>query len=409
MTRTCLALLGAFAAIVLCASVAAGAGDSLTIFQRRILPILSAKNASSCSECHLSGVDLKDYIRPTQEETFAALKGAGLIDSAKPEASKLLAFIARKPDKPSLITDKVRREEYEAFRAWIAAAVKDPALGKAKTTDETIGPDLPKEVIRHARKDRVLASFLDNVWSEVARCAHCHSPERNAEQVKKHGEHISWIKLGNPQATLDHLREHELLDLESPEKSLFLLKPLNQVMHGGGQKMAFGDRTYQQFRGFIEDLAATEAGRYQSADQLPEPPREHSIATGIWLKITDVPAKLDKLVLQADVYRWDERSKSWSSHRWATGDRLIAGDRQLWQQHLSLVAPRESERAAELGRQPSLPAGKYLVRIYVDQENRLEKEYPTSLGAAELVGEVEVTSRWPEGYGSMTVVKFQRK
>src|SRR5688572_25407690 len=103
---------------------------AFAIFEKRILPIFQSAKASSCTECHLSGVDLKDYIRPTQQETFAALKGAGLIDTGKPEASKLLAFIARKPDKPSLITDKVRKEEYEAFRAWIVAAVKDPALAK---------------------------------------------------------------------------------------------------------------------------------------------------------------------------------------------------------------------------------------------------------------------------------------
>src|SRR5262245_37715483 len=102
MFRDTLALVGCCALVVLSASNAAAADDSLAIFQRRILPILSAKNASSCSECHLSGVDLKNYIRPTQEETFTALKAAGLIDAAKPEASKLLAFIARKPDKPSL-------------------------------------------------------------------------------------------------------------------------------------------------------------------------------------------------------------------------------------------------------------------------------------------------------------------
>jgi len=407
MSRASIAVLCVWIAVVFSASVV-GADDSLALFRRRILPILSAKNASSCSECHLSGVDLKDYIRPTQEETFAALKGAGLIDTGKPEASKLLAFIARKPDKPSLITDKVRKEEYEAFRAWIVAAVKDPALAQAKAVDGTIGPDLPVEVIRHARQDRVLASFIDNVWSEVARCAACHSPDRNQKQVKEHGEHISWIKLGDPPATLAHLREHELLDFQSPEKSLFLLKPLNAVKHGGGQKMAFGDRTYQQFRGFIEDLARAEQGRYTSADQLPGPPKEHSVATGIWLKITGVPARFDKLVLQADVYRWDEKAKSWSAERWATGDRPIAGERQLWQQHLSLVAPRDSDRAAELGRQPALPPGKYLVRIYIDQANKLEKEYPTTLGAEELVGEAEVTSNWPEGYGSMTAIAFPK-
>src|SRR5262245_5945906 len=100
--------------------------SSLAIFERRILPILQAKNPSSCSECHLSGVDLADYIRPTQNETFAALRDSGLIDLAQPDRSKLLAFIARKPAKPSLVTDKIREQELAAFRAWIAAAVKDP-------------------------------------------------------------------------------------------------------------------------------------------------------------------------------------------------------------------------------------------------------------------------------------------
>jgi hypothetical protein len=55
-----------------------------------------------------------------------------------------------------------------------------------------------------------------------------------------------------------------------------------------------------------------------------------------------------------------------------------------------------------------LPPGKYLVRIYIDQANKLEKEYPATLGAEELVGEAEVTSNWPDGYGSMTVVVFPK-
>src|SRR5262245_31650161 len=153
-----------FGSLVLSVS-SAGADDSLAIFRQRIEPILRAANPSSCSECHLSGVDLKDYIRPSQEETYAALKGAGLIDTANPGASKLLTFIARKPEKPSLVTEKIRQQEYDAFKAWIAAAVKEPALAAAKASDPAIGSKLPEEVIRHARRDRVLASFIDNVWS----------------------------------------------------------------------------------------------------------------------------------------------------------------------------------------------------------------------------------------------------
>jgi hypothetical protein len=128
--------------------------------------------------------------------------------------------------------------------------------------------------------------------------------------------------------------------------------------------------------------------------------------TDIWLKLTDVPASLDKLLLRADVHRWDDAIGGWSPDRWAVGDRAVAGERQLWQQHLSLTAPRGSSRAGELGRQNRLPPGRYLLRVYVDRQRRAEKEYPFELGEAEFVGQVEIRADWRTGYGSMTVARF---
>lgn len=49
------------------------APSALDIFEKRILPIFHAQRPSSCAECHLGGVDLKNYIHPEQEKTFAAL------------------------------------------------------------------------------------------------------------------------------------------------------------------------------------------------------------------------------------------------------------------------------------------------------------------------------------------------
>lgn len=166
--------------------------SSLAIFEKRILPIFQSAKPSSCAECHLSGVDLKEYIRPTQQQTFASLVSAGLIDVAKPDESKILAFISRRPEKTSLVTDEIRQVEFEAFRAWVRAAVSDSTLIADKDV-QPIGPQLAEEVIRHARKDRVLASFVENVWTEVGRCAACHSPDQNQKQVKEHGEQVSWI------------------------------------------------------------------------------------------------------------------------------------------------------------------------------------------------------------------------
>jgi hypothetical protein len=264
-------------------------------------------------------------------------------------------------------------------------------------------------VVRHLRRDRVLTSFVDNVWSEVGRCAACHSPDRNGKQVKEHGEHISWIRLGDPQATLDHLREHELINISAPEKSLILLKPLNQVKHGGGQKMLVGDRTYKQFRAFLDDYAASLAGKYQSPAELPQSRAEVSQVTDIWFKLEGVPKEYDKLLLQVDLYRWDEQAQAWSSAPWANGDRAVFGGGQLWQQHLSVTAPRDSERAKLLAANPFLPAGKYRAKIYLDRQKKLERDFRAELSDEELVGAVEFDSRWPSGYGKMTIVRFPAK
>lgn len=375
---------------------------SLAIFKKRILPIFRAAKPSSCAECHLSGVDLKQYIRPTQAETFASLVSAGLIDVKQPAESKLLKFIEREPDKPSLVSAQVRQEEFAAFQAWIQAAVADPALLSLKS-DTAIGPELPTEVIRHARHDRVLASFIENIWHEVGRCAACHSPDRNQKQVQEHGEQVSWITLNDPAATLDYMLEGELIDAEQPDQSLILLKPTLQVKHGGGQKMVVGDRSYKQFRRFIEDYSATVHGKYVQAEQLPAESKEISITTDIWLKIEGIPAKFDKQLLQIDLFQ--QTDNGWSIHRVATSDRPVFGAKNLWQHSLSLIAQRGSPWATELQKQ-QLPRGRYLAKIYVDQTEKLQSDYTSQLDQTDLVGEVEFDSTWPVGYGRMTVVKF---
>lgn len=145
--------------------------SSEEIFRQRLLPIFSSPNPSSCTECHLTGVALKDYFRPSEAETFSALVNQGLVDLDNPKSSKILTFIERAPDNSSLVQKKVRQKELDAFRDWIFAAVANPNLVDVKTTDIRVGPKVSDEVIRHARKDRVLASFIDNVWTEVGRCA----------------------------------------------------------------------------------------------------------------------------------------------------------------------------------------------------------------------------------------------
>ncbi|MBP86370.1 MAG: hypothetical protein CMJ64_06605 [Planctomycetaceae bacterium] len=262
---------------------------------------------------------------------------------------------------------------------------------------------MPDEVIRHARKDRVLASFVENVWTEVGRCAACHSPDQNQKQVKEHGEQVSWIKLRDPEAILTHMVDAGIINSDEPLESMLLTKPTTQVEHGGGQKMVVGDRTYKQFRRFIDDYASVVNAKYNAADALPAGSDEVSLVTDIWFKLTDVPAKYDKMLLQADLYRWTD--DGWSEHRVASSDRLVFGKGKLWQHSLSLTAPRGSTWAEEM-KSKRLRGGQYLVKLYIDQIGKLQKDFRAELGKDEFVGQVEVESHWPPGYGRMTVVKF---
>src|SRR5439155_18775230 len=126
-------------ALVTC-SFQAGADDSVSdIFTRRILPLAKADKPSSCVECHVAGVDLSQYIRGDAASTFVALRSAGLVNAEQPEKSKLLELIARAPDKGDPVLAKVRAEELAAFRTWISAAAKDPAIAAAPISTQPVG------------------------------------------------------------------------------------------------------------------------------------------------------------------------------------------------------------------------------------------------------------------------------
>lgn len=96
--------------------------------------------------------------------------------------------------------------------------MRDRDLLAAEVTETTLGTELPVEVIRHMRRDRVLQSFVDNIWSEMGRCINCHSPERNQRQVREHGEQISWIVPRDPAATLEKLIESGNIDTDNPDE-----------------------------------------------------------------------------------------------------------------------------------------------------------------------------------------------
>src|SRR5687768_11107898 len=113
--------------VMLCVSARSAVCESLEqIFERRIMPIFRSLNPSSCTECHLAGVDLKNYIVPSHEKTFLSLRDQGLIDMKNPAESKILRLISMEPsDGAKLLSATTRKKELEAFTEWIKSSAQD--------------------------------------------------------------------------------------------------------------------------------------------------------------------------------------------------------------------------------------------------------------------------------------------
>lgn len=422
-------------------STFAADSSAADVFERRIMPIFKSPNPSSCTECHLAGVDLKNYILPSSEKTFLSLRDQGLVDLKSPEQSKILKLIAmRDPEAKAeagaaLIHEKTRQAEHEAFAAWIAACAADEKLvAMPKLAPQDIAePARPVEVIRHARVDHVLESFENSIWAMRFRCMSCHieGTKENDKFRAEHGDQVAWIKKAGPKATLDYLIEAKLVDLKRPEESLLLKKPLMEVEHKGGKKFLVGDQGYKAFRGFLEDYAKIKRDEYKTAATLPKEESVVRYGTDLWIKLTNTPPAWGNGLVQADIFAWDAAKKTWHAKPSATTDRANFGKGRLWQHNLTLLhyddrsvtilnppieekdipallrfdgkfslRKRADERNGPIGLMP----GRYLLKAYYDKTGKTASDWTKPLNESDFAGQTEFEAQWKPGYGGMTVV-----
>lgn len=382
-----------------------------SVFERRILPILKSPDPSSCAECHLSGVDLRDYIRPSERATFASLRDRGMIDLKNPGNSHILRLIRMSAPKTNLVTRKTRDVEYAAFRDWIVAAVKDPGLKATPSVSKgkEVGPSVPNVVIRHARLDTVVASFERNVWSQEGRCMGCHRPG-NQENVKKYGERVRWFVPDSPVATMRRLIAQGDINVDKPEESLLLLKPLNKVPHGGGVKMLYGDAGYKMFRAWLEDYAANVKGKYLTVKDLPLPAKQTLVNMDSVLEIADGPASWAGKLLRTDVFAWDAAGKRWERNPSATGERLVYAENNGRPNGTNLImfliVPADSAKTEAERLRGRLSPGRYLLKYYCDVAGKLAQDYKIPTDSAEFYqGRQEITAAWFGGWGSPVKVQ----
>jgi hypothetical protein len=347
-----------------------------------------------------------------------------------------------------LIHAKTRQAEYEAFLSWLRVCAADPKLRDLPRLAATdlAKPDKPDAVIRHNRKDRLLDSFVRNVWSQRMRCFPCHTPfelEATAQQHPKargthrqfeeqFGQRMNFFK-ETPEATLRQLitssrkpaKGHlPFINVDSPAKSLLVLKPLAKapdkdaagqfekpsyaepVTHGGGRKMFEDDHTYKSFLAWLQDYARVVRDDYSSVDDLP-PDNWHP--TNQVLKLTDAPEAWPALTpVQLTIHAWNENQSTWDHHPIAFTQGPVT-PRHLVFGSLFLIGPKgnptkldsqqESPATEEkLAPGKHLAPGRYLIKAYVDLQHRLTTDPTLLLGESDFYGQTEIQAHFPEGF-----------
>lgn len=275
------------------AEPACSAEGDVSLYQRKIEPILRDGRPSSCNQCHLSGIDLSLFVRDTPCQTMACMQELGLVDLAAPEDSRVLSWIGRAKPQSALITADVIQQEHTAFLEWIEYSARcgaelcppfaDPcdkstaSASLCAPMDEVGGGFVDSGDCEELTLEQV---FTADVYQWRERCSPCHFTSDTQVSAPKWISDASDKQVAPELAcatgsleTMRNVLDLGLIDLAAPASSLLLLKPTAAVSHGGGQKFEGpNDPSYQTFLAFIERYASCAAQDSTLPRPAPPPP-----------------------------------------------------------------------------------------------------------------------------------------
>jgi hypothetical protein len=248
--------------------------DLGALFQKKIKPLVTKGQPTTCNQCHLSGVDLGMFVQETPCKSMACMKEKGMVDFSDPKASQVLAWIAKAKPQSELITTDVQANEHKAFYEWIhwssqchastCGDIQDPCGAGAQPP-----PPVDKPMLGGCDETSLADAFDKLVYKWRDRCSHCHAPY--GKDHKSSGA-PGWLHqdpgAGGSLYTmygvlgLPGLPGQPVINTAKPVDSLWLRKPLHKasiggVTHGGGQKYKnTADETYQDSLKWIQLYAA---------------------------------------------------------------------------------------------------------------------------------------------------------
>jgi hypothetical protein len=298
--------------------------------------------------------------------------------------------------------DQVRSSELKAIGDWIRASVRDPGLLDTPLP-ELKDLKLDESLIRHARKDRVLNRFVDTVWSQFERCANCHSPDRNAKQVEKNGERMSWIVPNSPGDTLQLLEDRDLINFNKPSESTLRTKSLGRDDHGGGIKFPVDGKTDREWVGFLEDYAAIKKERYANASDIPKNASIRTWRTGHHLRIKDLRNLSSGQYCVVVLYAVNADGEV-DKNAVAISEGRVSKDGTSWGSSLMLLEPsRMRHTGASVAWSELLPDGKVELQWLVVEDSTTSIE---EILAMKSVARFDIDSLWEPGHSSAKSISF---
>jgi hypothetical protein len=239
----------------------------LSIYERRIEPLVVGGQPGTCNQCHLSGVALTSFVQDTPCQSMACLISQGLVDVDDPTNSSILGQILLAQPDSELITPEVIQAEHDGFLEWIlysaacqdevCGAIADPCNSGTGVNGVDGGVATP---IGECSEASLAGTFETMVYSSRGRCAGCHDPTGPQFQQQA----TLWIDPsgGSNGAlfTMYNLIGIGAIDANDPTQSNLLLKPLapeaGGVAHGGGPKFAdTSDPSYVSFLNWLNSYA----------------------------------------------------------------------------------------------------------------------------------------------------------
>jgi len=147
------------------------------MYAQYVEPFVSGAVPQSCSQCHMTGIDMSIYAQDTPCDTMACMVEMGAVDLENPAGSSLLAQI-QLGDPNSSVFDV--SEEHAAMLEWIewSAQCHGEICGESETSvcsSGTGASSTGQNPIGDCSEDDLLVEFWNSVIVDRGRCLTCHS------------------------------------------------------------------------------------------------------------------------------------------------------------------------------------------------------------------------------------------